>query len=138
MIRATAMSAAAMVLLAACGSDLAPREIATLDGAWEGDYRRDQGDERQCPARIRFQLMIQGGSVAGEAYDVRAPAVKASFESFVETDGQMFLDARIAGDVMHLSGRFRTGGFGGTDFRGEGRSERRCRGPFELTRARGR
>jgi hypothetical protein len=115
--------------LAACGGTLAPTDLASLDGAWKGDIGRVRGDQDKC--RVwGLELTIRGGAVAGSAFDVAAPAARYSFNSYVETDGGMFIDALAGGEQIRISGRFSRSSFTGTS-----RSGRGCDGRVSLSRA---
>ena len=126
----TACTAALLTLLAGCGGTLPPSDLASLDGAWEGDINRVRGDQTYCKV-WGVRLAIRKGAVSGEAFDVNARNVAAPFDGYVETDGRMFIDARVGGDVVSISGTFSRNSFSGGSSTPAG-----CRGVVSLSRAR--
>ena len=116
--------------LAACGGAIAPAELATLDGRWAGDINRARSDQEHCKL-WGLQMTIRGGAVTGEAFDLNAPVARFAFNSYVETDGQMFIDAHVGGELVRVSGRFSRNSFSGASRTASG-----CLGRVSLSRAR--
>jgi uncharacterized protein YceK len=122
--------ALSVALLGGCGGAVAPTEIAALDGAWSGEIARIRGDKPEC-RQWGVEMVIRDGRVSGAVFDLRSPAARFTFDSYVETDGQMFLDARAGGDLMRVVGRFSRNSFSGSSTGGD------CDGRVSLSRARG-
>jgi hypothetical protein len=120
------------IALAACGSStLAPTDLGALDGAWEGDTNRSPGRSQLECKEWGLQLTIQGGRVNGQIFDLAAPAGKSGFVSYVETNGQMFIDTVANGRPVTMSGQFSRNSFSGSYRTPDG-----CFGPMSLSRAR--
>src|SRR5262245_57117459 len=104
-------------LVAACGGSLAPTDLSSLDGAWTGEISRVRGDQPQCKD-WGLQMTIRGGAVTGQAFALRAPAARWAFNSYVETDGRMFVDLRAGGEIIQVTGSFSRNSFSGTSHYG--------------------
>lgn len=131
MLRTALTALAFTTLLSGCGSTMAPTDLARLDGNWEGDIARARSEQKFC-RQWGLRLVIRKGAVTGEAFDLNARNAPAPFETFIETDGRMFIDAHVGGDVVRISGTFSN-----NSFSGESQATGGCRGFVSLARSRG-
>lgn len=122
----------ALLTLAGCGGAIAPSDLASLDGNWEGDIARARADQSFC-REWGLRVAIRNGAVSGEIFDPSGRNVAAPFDGFLETDGRLFVNARVAGQVLAIQGAF-----GRNSFSGESTNPLGCRGFVSLSRARSR
>lgn len=115
--------AAILTLLAGCAGLeglVAPQggapvaDLRTLDGRYAGTAAI-AGGGAHCPSRLRLELRVASGALAGEVADTaRVQAPPSRFDGYLDTDGGVAAMLRALGDVYVLRGRFRDGRFDGT------------------------
>jgi len=89
-------------------------DLRSLDGRYAGTAAI-AGGATNCPSRLRFELRVANGALAGEVADpARTQAPPTRFDGYLDTDGSVAAMLRALGDVYVLRGRFREGRFDGT------------------------
>lgn len=118
-LRAVSFVILAAALLAACDprltptSNLSPRDIQTLAGAWEGRGTLLSGNS-ECPSSYAWTLRVGGGNVDGEIVDEATPRAPPSrFTTFLDYDGTLRALARPGGRDTAISGTFYRDSFSG-------------------------
>jgi hypothetical protein len=89
-------------------------DLRSLDGRYAGTAAI-AGGAANCTPRLRFELRVANGALAGEVSDpARTQAPPSRFDGYLDTDGSVAAVLRALGDVYVLRGRFRDGRFDGS------------------------